>query len=149
MTDGPEKRLLEAAERVFADKGYKAASVREICKQAGVNIAGINYYFGDKERLYIEAVKYAHRGCTEGEPFREWSPDTPPVQKLRDFIHVVAARMLSPVSQSALQLMMREMVQPTAACAEVVRDYIQPMAQKLGGILAELLPQETNRKTFL
>ena len=66
MTDGPETRLLEAAERVFAEKGYKAASVREICKQAGLNIAGVNYYFGDKERLYIEAVKYAHRGCTEG-----------------------------------------------------------------------------------
>jgi AcrR family transcriptional regulator len=149
MTDHPQQRLLDAAEHVFAEKGFQAGSVREICRRAGANIAAINYYFGDKERLYIEAVKYAHRCCTQGMPFPEWPSGTPPAEKLRDFIRVMVTRMLQPQSAASLQLMMREMAQPTAACVEVVRDYIQPMAGKLGGILAELRPGIPERQRFL
>ena len=47
-----EKRLLEAAGEVFAEFGYRAATVRQICEKAGANIAAVNYYFGDKEKLY-------------------------------------------------------------------------------------------------
>jgi AcrR family transcriptional regulator len=149
MTDPTHQRLLEAAEQVFAEKGFKAASIREICKRAGANIAAINYYFGDKERLYIEAVKYAHRGCTQGLPFPEWAPGTSPLDKLRDFIRVMVTRMLEPQSAESLQLMMRELAQPTTACVEVVREYIQPMASKLGGILVELLPGASTRQRNL
>jgi AcrR family transcriptional regulator len=149
MTDVTRQRLLEAAEEIFADKGFTAASVREICSRAEANIAAVNYYFGDKERLYMEAVKFAHRGCTEGTPFPEWDVTTPPVQKLRDFIRVMVARMLSPQSPASLQLMMREMAHPTEACVQVVREYIQPIAQKLSAILAELMPQATERERTL
>ena len=56
--DDTRERLLEAASRVFAEKGYEKATVREICTAAKVsNLAAVNYYFGDKERLYIESVK--------------------------------------------------------------------------------------------
>jgi AcrR family transcriptional regulator len=149
MTDATQQRLLEAAEEIFAAKGFEAASIREICKQAGANVAAINYYFGDKERLYIETVKYANRACTDGAPFPEWGPDTPPVQKLRDFIRVMVTRMMTPQSTASLQLMMREMTQPTAACVEMVRDYIRPIAQRLGGILAEVMPAASDQERTL
>jgi AcrR family transcriptional regulator len=149
MTDLTQQRVLEAAELIFAEKGFKAASIREIAKKAKANVAAINYYFGDKERLYIEAVKYAHRSCTEGEPFPDWAPGTPAVQKLRDFIRVMSARMLSPQAPASTQLMMREMAQPTAACVEVVGEYIQPMAQILGNILEELLPDASEQTIYL
>jgi TetR/AcrR family transcriptional regulator, regulator of cefoperazone and chloramphenicol sensitivity len=147
--DDTRQRLLDAAEQVFSEKGFKAASVREICNKAGANIAAINYYFGDKESLYIETVKYAHRSCIEGAPFPEWEPNTPPVQMLCDFIRVIVTRMHAPQSPSATQLMMREMVQPTAACRAVVEEYIQPMAQKLGAILAQLMPGTTRQQQTL
>ena len=149
MTDATQQRLLDAAEAIFAEKGFKAASIREISKQAGANIAAINYYFGDKERLYIEAVKFAHRGCTQGEPFPDWPAGTPAIDKLRDFIRVMVARMLSPQSPESLQLMMREMAHPTAACIEVVQEYIKPIAEKLREILAELLPEASQRQRTL
>lgn len=149
MTDLTQQRLLDAAAQIFAEKGFEAASIREICKQADANVAAINYYFGDKERLYKEAVKYANRGCIEGAPLPEWAPRTPPVQKLCDFIRVIVARMLSPQSPASLQLMMREMAQPSAACEEVVRDYIQPIAHKLRGIIEELFPAATEQQRIL
>src|SRR5579872_5106759 len=84
VLNSPE-RLLEAAGEIFAEKGFKGATVREIIDRAGVNIAAVNYYFRDKERLYIETVK--HAACGEPEDMRlEWSPATSPVVKLRDFI---------------------------------------------------------------
>jgi AcrR family transcriptional regulator len=149
MTDLTQQRVLEAAELIFAERGFKAASIREIAKQAKANVPAINYYFGDKERLYIEAVKYAHRSCIEGEPFPDWAPGTPPVQKLREFIRVMAARMLSPQSPASTELMMREMANPTAACVAVVNEYIQPMAETLRSILAELVPDASEQKQFL
>jgi AcrR family transcriptional regulator len=150
MTDATQQRLLEAAEQVFAEKGFQGASVREICNQAGANIAAVNYYFGDKERLYIETVKYAHRAlCTDGEPFPEWGPGVPAQDRLRDFIRVMVTRILAPPSVASLQLMMREMVQPTAACVEVVQEYIRPIAEKLGGILEELMPRGSVRERYL
>jgi AcrR family transcriptional regulator len=63
--DDTQQRLLEAAGQVFAERGYEAATVREICQRADVNIAAVNYYFRDKERLYIEAVKSACRSESE------------------------------------------------------------------------------------
>ena len=52
-----EMRVLEAAGEVFADLGYRAATVRQICEKAGANIAAVNYYFGDKEGLYLAVLR--------------------------------------------------------------------------------------------
>lgn len=41
-------RLVQAALRLFAEKGYEAAGTREIAEAAGANISAIRYYFGDK-----------------------------------------------------------------------------------------------------
>ena len=53
--------LLKVACKVFADKGYRKATIAEICKRAGVNIAAVNYYFRSKERLYVEAWRAAFK----------------------------------------------------------------------------------------
>lgn len=147
--DTTRQRILDAAELVFAEKGRDGASVRDILHQAGVkNIAAINYHFGDKDRLYIAVVKQAHQVCNS-IPFPEWAPGTSPVQKLRDIIAVLARRMTQPQRPTALQLMMREMAQPTEACEEVVREYIRPMAQVLEQTLAEICPDVPRPKRFL
>ena len=141
--DAPDakQRLLDAAEEVFADSGYDGASVREICKRAGVNIAGVNYHFGDKERLYIEAVKRAHSCSMKGMPVENLAPPgTPPKQKLELFIRGMVASTHTPARPSAMKLMMREMADPSKAAGVVVDEFIRPLAFHLRAILRELLP---------
>ena len=57
--DGERTRgkILAEAEREFAEKGYELASVREITRRAGVNMALANRYFGSKEDLYRLVAK--------------------------------------------------------------------------------------------
>jgi AcrR family transcriptional regulator len=55
--DLAKARLLEAGLRVFAEKGLKGATLREIARNAGQNVAAIAYYFGNKERLYRAIVE--------------------------------------------------------------------------------------------
>ena len=49
-------KILDTAERLFGEEGYKAISLRRITAAAGVNLASIHYYFGSKEELLDELV---------------------------------------------------------------------------------------------
>ncbi|HEV8630357.1 MAG TPA: CerR family C-terminal domain-containing protein [Thermoanaerobaculia bacterium] len=48
------ERLLDAAERLFAQRGFRSASVRDITRESSCNIAAVNYHFGGKSNLYRE-----------------------------------------------------------------------------------------------
>ncbi|HVV99226.1 MAG TPA: CerR family C-terminal domain-containing protein [Planctomycetaceae bacterium] len=143
VTDDTRQRLLEAAGQVFAEKGFKASTVRDICGRIGANLAAVNYHFGDKERLYIEAVKAAH--CSRpDDPSLNWPPHFSPEDKLRAFVgHMLAHILDDKRPRWHAQLMMRELAEPTSACVELVDAYIRPMAQKLGEIINELVPADT------
>jgi AcrR family transcriptional regulator len=154
VSDDPRDRLLSAAGREFAEHGYEAATVRDICLAAGVNVAAVNYYFGDKKRLYIESVKHAHELRVKQVPLPEWSADRPAADKLHDFIDNLLERMLGfgqPPWQ--VRLMMREVLHPTDACRELVEDYIRPHFSLLVSILDALaagrLPQAELRRVAL
>lgn len=139
--DDTRQRILDTAGTIFAEKGFRAATVREICRAAGVNIASISYYFGDKEHLYIEAVKQAY-SCSGSEvPMPAWEPGTPAATRLRDFIRTFLQRIAvrrEPTWHG--MLILREMFQPTDACKFLVEEHIGPTCRLLQGILAELLP---------
>jgi len=51
-------QILEVAERLFSDKGFEGTSIRDISKEAKINIAMISYYFGSKERLLEALILY-------------------------------------------------------------------------------------------
>ena len=99
----------------------------------------MNYYFGDKRRLYIESVKHAHEERLRQVPQPEWPPGTPPREKLRDFVGAMLERMLGAGQPPwQVRLMMREVLQPTEACRELVEDYIRPHFEILLGVIDEL-----------
>jgi AcrR family transcriptional regulator len=63
--DQTRTKILDAAFRQLAERGYSALSVREIGKEAGVNHALVNYYFGSKDKLVVEVLDAANRRLLE------------------------------------------------------------------------------------
>lgn len=143
-SDDTRARLLNAAGPVFAEKGYQAATVRDICQEAGVNLASVNYYFGDKERLYIETVKQAHQLRADQVQLPDWPPGTAPESKLHDFVLTMITRMIGvQAAPWQLQLMMRETLHPTQACRELVQEAFRPHFDVLVSIIDEMVPEAT------
>ncbi|MFM7107641.1 MAG: CerR family C-terminal domain-containing protein [Planctomycetaceae bacterium] len=135
----PRERILLAAGREFAEHGYEAATVRDICAAAGVNVAAVNYYFGDKRRLYVESVKHAHEDRVRQLPLPEWDDDVPAERRLHDFVANLLERMLGFAQPPwQVRLMMREVLHPTEACRELAEDYMRPHFAVLVSILHDL-----------
>ncbi|OYW17241.1 MAG: hypothetical protein B7Z55_12925 [Planctomycetales bacterium 12-60-4] len=86
MVDDTKQRLLNSAGQIFAEKGFEAASVREICQRAEANIAGVHYHFGDKRQLYVAAVKVAQCAQSDEIPFPDWPAEMPATARLRAFV---------------------------------------------------------------
>ena len=118
MIDATKQRLIDSAGNIFAEKGYEASSVRDICQNASANLAAVNYHFGGKRQLYVAAVRHAQCCRQEDVPFPEFAANLPPAERLRSFIGVMFERMLSANRpQWHLELMLRELARPTEACA--------------------------------
>ena len=126
---------------MFAEAGFRDATVREICRRAGANIAAVNYHFGDKETLYAEVLRYSQARRWKNIR-RCWmsADDAPPEKKLRAFVQSLLLRIFDkgPTAWHG-RLMMREMIEPTAALDSLVEERIRPMAGQLEKIIAEIL----------
>ena len=134
-------QILEAAGEVFASVGFRDATVREICHRAGVNIAAVNYHFGDKENLYTEVLRYSQAKSIEKyPPLLNVGPAASPEEKLRAFIHSLLLRVFEKGSIAWHgKIMSREMVDPTGALDAIIEEKIRPMAEQLRIIVAEIL----------
>lgn len=136
----PRFRILQSAGPIFAENGFERATVREICSQAAVNLAAVNYYFGDKERLYLETVRHARESREQDEPFPVWDDQASPEARLRGFVETLLRRMVGlQTAPWQVRLMMREILQPTQACRELVRDYFRPTFELLLGIVKQIV----------
>ncbi len=129
-SDGAEsrERILYAALRLFAEHGFAKTSTREIAKAAGVNIAAISYYFGDKAGLY---------SATFNEPMGGSSADLvelfgAPGLGIAEALRLYMTAYIEPLKhgeivRQCMRLHMREMVEPTSLWAdEVERDIRVP-----------------------
>jgi len=147
--DETRRQLLEAAGEVFAEAGFRDATVREICRRAGANIAAVNYHFGDKETLYAEVLRYAHgKALEEYPPLLGVAAGAPPEEKLRAFVLSFLLRIFArgPTAWHG-KLMSREMIEPTAALDSLVEERMRPMASQLRQIVGEIvgLPPDDER----
>ena len=141
-TGETEIRLLDAAGEVFADRGFREATVREICAKAGANIAAVNYHFGDKERLYHAVI--AHAGTlaiAKYPPGGKIHSDAPVEERLHAYIAMFLERLLDESGGRPAwhgRLMAREMIEPTGALDEIVKRFIEPQHIRLREMLQEL-----------
>lgn len=145
--DATKDRLLQAAGEEFAEKGFECARIRAICDRAQANIAAVNYHFGDKEQLYVQAVLEAHRcGINGGEEVEDESAG--PAEQLRAYIRHFLGRILALHAPDDWRhrLVMREMLHPTSASDVLIREAIRPRFERLVGILRRFCPEAEERK---
>lgn len=135
------QQLTEAAAGVFATRGFRATTVRDICQRAGVNVAAINYHFGDKAGLYAEVLRHALRHArAKYPPDLGLPPGATVAQRLRAFVRSFLLRIFDAGPHAWHgQLLLREMVEPTAALDALVEEEIRPLAAQLLGIVRALL----------
>jgi len=138
------RRLLDSAGEVFSDRGFRDATIREICTRAGANIAAVNYHFGDKEGLYREVLRYADLCAAAIKPLQAQLADPGSGLSARDKLHLfirgyVAAMVESGKVSWHNRLIAREMLEPTPALDLIVEQNIRPRSEMVAGILRELL----------
>lgn len=133
-------KLFIAAIRVFAKKGYRQATVREICKKAGSgNINSINYYFGSKELLYRKILEKLFAEYDKRESPR--CEDMSPKEQLRAFIkiHCTMLYQKNKFSEDLMAIYIAEMAQPSKFLQELVDTYNRPRVKKNLAMIQTLL----------
>jgi len=125
--------------RLFAAQGYSKTSTREVAEAAGVNVAAISYYFGDKAGLY-RAAFCEPMGAPEDDLARYNGDNLSLPDALRGFY----AGFLEPlkqgdVSRLCMKLHLREMLEPTGLWAADPSFGIRDMHEALLAVLCRHL----------
>src|SRR5216683_2284102 len=79
------ERLLEHAARIFCDKGYEGASMRDLSRACGMSVAGLYHYFSSKEELLYLIQKHAFRTIID-QVRRRLAVSDDPEERVRIFI---------------------------------------------------------------
>lgn len=135
------QRLIKTAATLFADKGFRNVTVREICQGAGANVAAVNYHFRDKFGLYRAIVETAIEVMREtNEATLEAGRGQPPDERLRAYVHVFLARLDGHDRTSWIhKLMAREIEEPTEALELVGREVMVPRHEYLARIVSDIV----------
>ena len=92
-----EKQLhiLEVAEGLIAEKGYKGTSVREICSQANINVAMISYYFGSKDKMMFHLYQYRVQKAKENfSNFTQTISSASPAMQMKEILNFILGQIL-------------------------------------------------------
>ncbi|HUI61865.1 MAG TPA: CerR family C-terminal domain-containing protein [Steroidobacteraceae bacterium] len=140
------QQLLEAAGRVFAEKGFDAATGKEICRRAGANAAAVVYHFGGMEQLYAAVLVEARGRLVSLEKLTAVvAGERTPEEKLAAFIGLLVRALAGPASQSwAARLIGREIVAPPKGFDPHADHDMPSRARLLKSVVAEItgLPVE-------
>jgi len=140
------QRVLEAACEIFAEKGFRGATLAEICRKANANIAAANYYFHDKRSLYVDAWRHAFERSLAAHPGDGGVPaDAPAEQRLRGRVASTMRRIADPKSH-AFDIVHKEMATPTGLLAQAMRECLEPLRRDMAGVIRELLGSEVTEQ---
>ncbi len=147
-TDGQEtrQRLLEAASMVFAEKGFWETTNADICQKAKVNTAGVNYHFGSKEELYIEAWKYSFdKSLKKHPPDGGIPPEATAQERLRGRVLSFMQRVTDPKTFE-LQITLKEMACPTGLLQGILHSSIGTLHDGFRTVVQELLGKDVSEQ---
>ena len=143
-----QQAILLAAEKLFAQRGYHAVTIRQIAEEAGVPLALVAYYYGPKQDLF-HAV-FAHWSQTIDERLqalevasRDPADPLTLTRIVEAFVQPVIRMRSSPEGQYYAQLVGRELAYNSEEADRVLRDFFDPMAHRFIDALHTVLPHAT------
>ncbi len=144
-------RLIHAAVRCFAEKGYDAVGIREIAQAAEVNSAAVSYHFGGKEALYQEALRTVMATGPTG--VQELPPLPPPEEPgaraaairgirahIKAFLEEIFDCGQDEFGEWGQLLIVREMQAPREALLPFMREQMRPYVSNMDACIRVLRP---------
>jgi AcrR family transcriptional regulator len=143
-----KQRILDSAERLFADRGFEATSLRTIIGDAGVNLAAVHYHYHSKDAL-LDAVILRRIGPVNSERLRmldacERAAGEGPASLesvLTAFLGPPFRLGSDPQSKTFLRLMGRIMSDSTAVFRLVVEDHFRVILERFSIALQKAAPE--------
>jgi AcrR family transcriptional regulator len=150
-------RILDTAERLFAERGLEATSIRDITMAAAVNLGAINYHFGTKQKL-IEAVfnrriepLNQRRLARLDEAERKSGGKPPTIEALLEAMirpAVEASFAAGKRNTSFMRLMARCHSEPNPEIEQLIRAQFQTMMARFAAAFARALPELPREELF-
>jgi AcrR family transcriptional regulator len=136
-------KIIDAAGQLFAERGFKGVTVRDIVRQANTHLSALNYHFRTKDALYREVVLEACKQVSISEKGQQQLNKLDPQEALL-FLVKEGLKKYQGKSSSHWQIVIiaRESSEPSSIFAEVVEKYFKPEAD----FVANLISKITDRK---
>jgi AcrR family transcriptional regulator len=150
---GSKRRLLDAAEQLFAEKGFEAVSVRDITTLAKTNVAAVNYHFGSREALLGMAMMRYMTPVTQERLARleiiekKWSGKAAPLEEIID---ALVRPLVTQVKKSELterlfyKLIGRIFAQQTDDLPAPIEEQLRHVIDRFTRSFAKALPTVSN-----
>jgi AcrR family transcriptional regulator len=120
--DDVRRRVLDAAEALFAERGYAAATTRDIAQRAGIQKRMVFYYFPRKDALYRAVLERVIAGMVAiHEQFRD-DPGPTGLAEAVDGVVAFASQRLP-----AVKLLLREIIDDGPHLPDLAREHLRPL----------------------
>jgi AcrR family transcriptional regulator len=144
---GTKDRLFSAAIKIFAERGYREATVRDICRLAGAaNVNAVNYYFGSKENLYKSILDTMFAEIQKRSDARAMEDkNRTGNERLRDLITEYCAVLFGggETATDLMKIFIAEMTRPSPYLDEMVAKYTVQHVEEFLGALRDIMGPDT------
>ncbi|WP_321531842.1 CerR family C-terminal domain-containing protein [uncultured Desulfuromonas sp.] len=139
-----KQRIEQAALKLFADKGFKATTIRDICAKSGVSVALVHYHYKNKNGLYEVLLDQVIGEAFDRYPMTDYlKPGMSAEQRLRQMIRLLLHRLIGGDGlgrdRSRVRLMARELTAPSPAFEKLFQRHIQPMILTMVDVVREFV----------
>lgn len=151
------ERVLDVAERLFAERGSDAVSIRDITGEAGANLGAINYHFGTKEKL-VEAVIERRIVPLSQERLRALDNVEKVAANKPPKLEAVLEAMFRPAIEQAMDpsrggamvrvIMARWFVEANPVLERLIRSHFEPVIKRFDTVLLRVMPGLTREDLF-
>ncbi len=140
-------RLLNAAMALFAERGFGQTTMAAISERAEANIAAVNYHFGDKRALYVEALRAAFAEANRVYPVIATDEAMSPEGRLRQHIHAMISQIFCVSDAGYLcRMVAKEFAEPTFAVDMIFSELISQNRAQMWSAVSGILGADVSEQ---